>query len=100
MNKQVSILHGNYPSEVRSMVESRLDALPLFGNRLETLTARLDQSHEEHQIELVAGLGGQGTLVAKAERPSLGKALDEAIERLTAQLRRLHDRKVDRHKGH
>ncbi len=100
MNKQISILHGSYPSEVRTLIESRLDALPLFGNRVDSLTARLDRMHEEHQIELVAGVGGAGTLVAKAQTSNLSKALDEAIERLTSQLRRLHDRKVDRHKGH
>jgi ribosomal subunit interface protein len=97
MNKQISILHQEVPKGTRGYIESRLDAMHLFGNRLDTLTARLDCTHEEHEVELVAGVGGAGTLVAKAKTTSLIGALDEAIDRLTCQLRKVHDKRTDRH---
>ncbi len=97
MNKQISILHQDVPKGTRGYVETRLDAMQLFGNRLDSLTARLDRMHEEHTVELVAGVGGAGTLVAKASTSTLMGALDQAIERLTSQLRKVHDKRSDRH---
>ncbi|MCP5022446.1 MAG: HPF/RaiA family ribosome-associated protein [bacterium] len=96
MNKQISIMHQDVPKETRGYVESRLDAMQLFGNRLDSLTARLDLTHEVHMVELVAGVGGAGTLVAKASTSTLMGALDEAIDRLTCQLRKIHDKRSDR----
>ncbi|HPF13796.1 MAG: HPF/RaiA family ribosome-associated protein [Planctomycetes bacterium] len=100
MRKQISILSDTYPADTRGLIESRLDSMHLFGNRLDTVTARLVRDHESHAIELVAGAGRDGTLVARSKTTNLMQALDEAIDRLTAQLRKLHDRRVDRHRGH
>jgi len=100
MNKQISILHGDYSPEVRDMVANRLDSMNLFGSRLDSLTARLGQTHETHEVEIVAGVGKEGTLVAKSQTENIVQAVDEAIERLTSQLRKLHARRVQRHKGH
>ena len=100
MNKQISILRGDYSSEVRGLIESRLDDMHLFGNRLSSLTARLALDHGNHDVELVAAVGHEGTLVARSKTPNLVQALDEAIDRMTAQLRKIHDRRVDRHRGH
>jgi ribosomal subunit interface protein len=99
MNKQISILHQDVPKGTRTYVESRLDAMQLFGNRLNSLTARLDCLQEGHQVELVAGVGRAGTLVASATTPTLMGALDEAIDRLSCQLRKIHDKRADRHRG-
>ena len=100
MNKQISIRHGNYSPEVRDLIETRLDALPLFGSRLDSLTARLDQTSEIHEVEIVAGVGREGTLVARSKTANVLQAVDEAIDRLTTQLRKLHEKRVHRHRGH
>ena len=57
----------------------------------------LNRSHEEHMVELVAGVGGAGTLVAKGSTSTLMGALDQAIDRLTYQLRKVHEKRADRH---
>lgn len=100
MNTQISIRHGNYSPDVRDLIESRLGSLSLFGTRLDSLTARLAQSSTEHDFELVAGVGREGTLVARAKTGNLQQAVDEAIDRLTSQLRKLHERRVQRRRGH
>ena len=97
MNKQISILHQDVPKGTRGYIETRLDSIQLFGNRLDSLTARLDLAHEEHVVELVAGVGGAGTLIAKGSTSTLMGALDQAIDRLTYQLRKVHDKRSNRH---
>ena len=100
MNTQISIRHGNYSPAVREMIEAKIGSISLFGTRMDSLTARLHKTSELHDFELVAGVGREGTLVARAKTSNLQQALDEAIDRLTTQLRKLHERRVHRRRGH
>ncbi|MEZ5974098.1 MAG: HPF/RaiA family ribosome-associated protein [Planctomycetota bacterium] len=98
MIKQISFLHVACPDAVRAQVAERLDSMHLFGNRLDSITARLHKSRENYEVELVAQAGPAGTLVAKSATGDLLAAVDAAIDRLTQQLRRQHGIKVSRRK--
>ena len=92
MKTQVSILHHDYPSRYRSLVEERLVALERFNGHIVTIDARLEKEAREHHVELVANIGKGQTLVANVRREAFGEALSEAIDRMGRQLRKSHDK--------
>ena len=100
MNTQVSILHHDYPTRVRDVVEERLHHLVKFYDRLSSLRALLERQNEDHRVEIVANVGRGTVLVADATGEAFSSALDEALERMTRQLKRHHDKVTkDRHRG-
>ncbi|MEM1453455.1 MAG: ribosome-associated translation inhibitor RaiA [Planctomycetota bacterium] len=92
MKTQVSILHHDYPSSYRTLVEERLDALERFNQRIVSIDARLQKHRRDHHVELVANIGKGQVLVADVQREAFGEALSEAVERMGRQLRKHHDK--------
>ena len=92
MKTQVSILHHDYPSRYRSLVEERLAALERFNKSIVSIDARIEKDARDHHVELVANIGRGSTLVANVRRDGFGEALGEAIDRMGRQLRKHHDK--------
>ena len=92
MKTQVSILHHDYPSRYRSLVEERLAALERFNHKIVSMDARLEKNAREHHVELVANIGKGHVLVANVYREGFGEALTEAMDRMGRQLRKQHDK--------
>lgn len=92
MQTHVSILHRDYPSRVRGIVEERLGGLPRYFDRIVTLTARLERSQGFHHVELVANVGRGNVLVADVRRAGLRLALDDAVGKLQRRLTKHHDK--------
>ncbi|MEL6714410.1 MAG: ribosome-associated translation inhibitor RaiA [Planctomycetota bacterium] len=92
MKTEVSILHHDYPSRYRNIVEERLAALERFHGHILTMDARIEKDAREHHVELVANLGKNHTLVANVRREAFGEALSEAVDRMGRQLRKHHDK--------
>lgn len=92
MKTKVSILHHDYPSRYRSLVEERLAALERFNSGIVSMDARLEKDARSHRVELIASLGRGRTLVADVHRDAFGEALHEAIDRMGRQLRKQHDK--------
>ena len=92
MKTQVSILHHDYPSRYRSVVEERLEALERFHQKIVSIDARLEKDSREHHVELVANIGRGQVLVADVRRDAFGAALSEALDRMGRQLRKQHDK--------
>ena len=98
MKTQVSILHHDYPRRVRDLVDERLQGLTRFFSRLVSVRANLERQNEGHRIELVANVGKGGVIVADAQGDAFRSTLDEAIDRMSSQLRKHHDKQIDRHR--
>ena len=57
MKTRVSILHHDYPTGYRSLVEERLAALERFHDRIVTMDARIEKEARAHHVEIVANVG-------------------------------------------
>lgn len=94
MKTLVSILHHDYPTRIRALVDGKLQDLARFHERVVSLRALLERQNEEHRVELVANVGQGTVLVADVRGASLASALDEALDRMGAQLRKVHDKRT------
>lgn len=92
MKTQVSILHHDYPSRYRSLVEERLTALERFHQKIVSIDARIEKNAREHHVEIVANVGKGHVLVADVSRDAFGEALSEAVNRMGRQLRKQHEK--------
>lgn len=92
MNTQVSILHQDYSSGIRELVEEKLLHLDRFEARLVSVRALLERVKGDHRVEIVANVGTGAVLVADVVGSGFMAALDESLERMTSQLKRHHDK--------
>ena len=100
MKTQVSILHHDYPGRLRELVEEKLGSLEKFFGHVISMRANLERQNDAHRIELVANVGGGSVLVADVSGDTFATVLDEAVDRMSRQLKRHHDKlTVDRHRG-
>jgi len=95
LQKQVSILHHDYPGRVREDVELRLDHLLKFHERIVSSRALLERQNEDHRVELVCNVGHGAVLVADARKEAFPAALDEAFDRMQALLIRHREKHQD-----
>lgn len=100
MKTQVSILHNDYPRHLRDTIEEKLQGLSKFGSRLVSMKASIERQNEDHRVELVAHVGQGSVLVADVQGDTFKVVLDEALDRMTRQLKRHHEKlTVDRRHG-
>jgi ribosomal subunit interface protein len=92
MQMHVSILHHDYPAPVRDTVESKLQHLVKFYDRIISMRALLEKQHDEHRVELVANVGNGAVLVVDARDFTFPTALEDAIGRMERLLKRHHDK--------
>jgi ribosomal subunit interface protein len=95
MQKQVSILHHDYPGRVRDEVDTRLDHLLKYYERIVSSRALLERHNEEHRVEIVCNVGHGAVLVADARKEGFSAALDEAFDRMHALLVRHREKHMD-----
>ena len=88
MRTHVSILHHDYPAQLRERVEDKLAALGRFNEHITTMTARLGREGDGHRVEIVAQIAHGPTLVADVCTGVFTGALDEALDRMAGSLRR------------
>jgi ribosomal subunit interface protein len=98
MKTLVSIPHHEYPVHVRDAVEAKLQDLLKFYERIVSLRAVLERQGDTHRVELVATLGHHATLVVEAREAMLDGALETALERMKAVLKRHKTRLEDKHR--
>jgi ribosomal subunit interface protein len=95
MQKQVSILHHDYPSRVREEVDERLERLLKYYERIVSSRALLERHNEEHRVEIVCNVGHGAVLVVDARKSAFSAALDEAFDRMHALLVRHREKHID-----
>jgi len=100
MQTQVSILHHDYPSWVRETVETKMQHLVKFYDRIVSMRALLERQHAEHRVEIVAAVGRGAVLVVDARGDEFTNALEEAMTRMERLLKRHHDKlSISRRRG-
>lgn len=92
MNSEIAILHHGYPPQVRDRVEEKLQHLAHYYDRLVSVRATLEREHDLHRIEIVAHARRGRLLVVEGKAETQGKALDEAMHRMTRVLLRYKDK--------
>jgi ribosomal subunit interface protein len=88
MRTQVSILHHDYPGQLRDRVKEKLEALTRFNEHVTSMTARLERQGDDHRVEIVAQVSHGPTLVADVLRGGFSAALEEALDRMGSSLKR------------
>ena len=88
MRTHVSILHHDYPGDLRDRVDQKLEALGRFNDQITSMTARLKREGDGHRVEIVAQISHGPTLVADVYRDVFSGALEEALDRMGRSLRR------------
>ena len=88
MRTHVSILHHDYPADLRERVKGKLEALGRFNEHITSMTARLEREGDGHRVELVAQIAHGPTLVADVCRDVFSGALEESLDRMGRSLRR------------
>ena len=96
MKTLVAVPHHEYPTEVRTMVEAKVQALLKFYERIVSIRAVLERQGEGHRVELVAHVGHGATLVVEADGNLLTGAVDQAVGRMGRVLRRHKTRLTER----
>ena len=66
MKTEVSILHNDYPSRVRDVVDEKLQRLVKFCGWTISMRALCERQNDDHRVEIVANAGGGTVLVADA----------------------------------
>lgn len=96
MKTLVSIPHHEYPARVREHVESKLQHLAHYFERIVSVRALLERQAEVHRVELVVNVGHGVTLVVDARGDGHEATLDEALARMTQVLKRHKARLTER----
>lgn len=92
MKTQVSILHKDYPADMRALVESKLEQLFRFCGDKVSLEARLEREADDHRVEIVATIPRGPVLVADVRSSGIREALDEALDRMARKLKRSREK--------
>lgn len=92
MQTQVSILHHDYPAQVREQIEGRLERLSKFHERLVSVRALLERQNEEHRVEIVANAGHGAVLVFDARSETFTTAIEEAFSGMESLLKKHHQK--------
>ena len=88
MQIQVSILHKDYPADVRERIEDKCQSLTRFCNRIISMRALVERDKDEHRVELIAHLGQGNPLIADSRGEVFGATLDEAFDRMSRLVKR------------
>ena len=95
MRTEVSILHHDYPGDLRVQVEAKLLSLARFNDQALSITARLERQGNEHRVELIAQISHGATLVADVSQIRFSASLEEALDRMRCLLRKAMEKQVD-----
>lgn len=96
MKIQFTARHFKATEEMKSMVQTELDRLERFFERITSCHCVLDAEKPSRlTAEITIGTRGK-TLVAKAAADQMGKAIDQALSKIERQLKKANARKHDR----
>ena len=98
MDVGITARHSEIPSSVADRARERVGALERFEPQATAADIIFDLDHGVSRAEIKLVTAGR-TSVAHGSGNTFRAALDEAVERLTRQLRRRHDQRARRHRA-
>jgi putative sigma-54 modulation protein len=95
MKIQFTARHFKSSKDQQEMIQSEIDRLERFYERITKCHVILDAEHKARLVaEITISTRGK-TLVAKASSDIMGKAIDAAISKIERQLKKLNEKKRD-----
>jgi putative sigma-54 modulation protein len=92
----ISTRHGQLAQETKDKINSKLQRLVRFHERMTAVDVTVDLEHEdEAHVEIRVSVERAKRFVARTKGPELMGALDGAIHKLEEQLRRHKDKLVE-----
>ena len=96
MQINISTRHGQLAQETKDKINSKLQRLVRFHERMTAVDVTVDLEHEdEAHVEIRVSVERAKGFVARTKGPELMGALDGAIHKLEEQLRRHKDKLVE-----
>lgn len=95
MRVQIAARHCDVPSDVMEKTEELVGALSKYSPRASAADVVYTEEKLSTSAEIIMHIDGGEPLVAKGEGGEFRTALDQAIERMSRQLRRQRERRTD-----
>lgn len=95
MRVQITARHCDVPSDVLARTESQIQALTKYQPRATAADVVYSEEKVTRKVEVLVHIDGAEPVVAHGDGLEFRSALDEAVERLSRQLRRQRERRRD-----
>ena len=95
MEPRISVRNGKISDETKDHIRQVCAKLNKFYDRIIDLEIVVEETKRGNEVEFVAKVPNQ-TLTASAMAENLYKAVDEVEKRIESQLKKYHDKKVER----
>lgn len=92
MQISISSRHGTLTPEMSSYVREKMAKLPKIFERIESIEVTLELRPEQTKAEILVNAEHKHDLVARDEAANFHGAVDQALHKMEAQLRRYKER--------
>jgi putative sigma-54 modulation protein len=96
-NIQITYRHGKASQELQDVINAEIGKLEKFFEKVSSCHVVLDSESLDKTVEITMHAQGNHEIVGFAKAENIGKAIDEAVEKVERQLKKLND-KVKSHK--
>ena len=95
MQVDISTRHGQISGATKEKINSKIEKLSRFQERLTAVNVIVDLSDDDAHVEIMASVERATDFVSRATASNLMKALDSALQKMQVQMRRHKDRLVE-----
>ncbi len=87
---EFSARHFNAPDNIRTYAEKEVERFQKYHDRITQCQIILDHEHNDHTAEINLSVPGN-KIFAKSVSSNMTKSIDEAVEKVTQQLKKYMD---------
>ncbi|HMP02757.1 MAG TPA: ribosome-associated translation inhibitor RaiA, partial [Gemmatales bacterium] len=95
MQIKISARHGHLDPETQQFIRDKAEKLTTLFNRLTSIEVVVDREHDLQTVEFNVSAEHKHDFVAKEKQADLRTAVDLALDKLDAQLRKYKERIQD-----
>lgn len=97
MEVKITSRHDKVSQSLQEAITKDINKLNKFFDRITSCHVILDTEHVDKKVEINMALAGH-TVVATAKAENIGKAFDDALNKIERQLKKVNQ-KIKNHKG-